>query len=403
MRKMRRLTAAIAMAVLAAACGGNAAEETEGTEGQEEELRLGDFGLVTSREDFNPRAMQMRVQEAIAECMTAEGWEYTPYVGASVGGGFGFAEYDEEEYRKTYGFGIATQSLLIKEMLEAELDDKATDPNAEIVKGMGEDELAEYNTALYGEPVKELTEEELEAMTEEELAELNARQMGGPGGCTEQAWSQAVPAEAFLEEFGDALEDAFDRVSADPRIVKAEADWSACMAKRGHEFASQEEMYRYLYGDDPFGGETSDYRKRVDEAGGNLGDGPFTVETDRSVLGDDAEAPPGTSPEGDAEAPPGTALEGDAEALPGAAPGGDDVVGGGVISDMGQINLESIDFGVDMEKLQPLIDEEISMAVSDWECGENMRLLQQEVFEEVERDFIDTNRDRLLDFQRRNQ
>ena len=394
---MRRVTMAIAMAVLAAACAGNGAEETEEAEGEEEELSLGDFGLTASREDFNPRAMQMEAQEKIAECMTAEGWEYTPYVGASVSGGLGFSELDEEEYRKTYGFGIATQSLLLKEMLEAEQDDKATDPNAEIVKGMSEDERAAYNTALYGEIAAAPTQEELEAMTEEELAELNARQMGGPGGCTAQAWSQAFPAEAFFEEFGDALDDAFDRASAEPRIVKADADWSACMAERGHEFASQEEMYTYLYGDDPLGGGTSDYQKRVKEASGSLGDDVIMLE-DEIVLETD-EAAPG----GDVEAPPGTALGGDAEAPPGAAPG-DDVVGGDVvISDIGQINLEDIDFGVDMEKLQPLIDGEISMAVADWECGEDLRLLRQEVFEEMERDFINNNRDRLLEFQKRNQ
>jgi len=397
MKKMRRLTMAIAMAVLAAACGGNGAEETEGAEGQDEELSLGDFGLTASREDFNPRAMQMKVQEKIAECMTAEGWEYTPYVGASVGGGLAFSEHDEEEYRKTYGFGIATQSLVFKEMLEAEQDDEATDPNAEIVKGMSEDERAEYNTALYGEMAAAPTQEELEAMTEEELAEFNARRMGGPGGCTERAWSQALPAEAFFEEFGDALEDAFDRASADPRIVKADADWSACMAERGHEFASQEEMYTYLYGDDPLGGGTSDYQERVKEASGSLGDDVIMLE-DEIVLETD-EAAPG----GDVEAPPGTALGGDAEAPPGAAPEGDAVGGDVVISDIGQINLEDIDFGVDMEKLQPLIDEEISMAVADWECGEDLRLLRQEVFEEIERDFINNNRDRLLEFQKRNQ
>jgi len=396
MRKMRRLTTAIAAAVLAAACGGNVAEETEGTEGQEEELSLGDFGLM-SRDDFNPRAMEMKAQEKIAECMRAQGWEYTPYVGSSVAGGLAFSELDEEEYRKAYGFGIATRSLLFKEMLEAEQDDEATDPNAEIVKTMSDDELAEYNTALYGEMVEPPTQEELEAMTEEELAEFNARRTGGDGGCTAQVWDQVFSTEAFFEEFGDALEDAFDRASADPRIVKADADWSACMAERGHEFASQEEMYTYLYGDDPLGGGTSDYQERVKEASGSLGDDVIMLE-DEIVLETD-EAAPG----GDVEAPPGTALGGDAEAPPGAAPEGDAVGGDVVISDIGQINLEDIDFGVDMEKLQPLIDEEISMAVADWECGETGRLLQQEVFEEIERDFINNNRDRLLDFQKRNQ
>jgi len=391
---MRRVTMAIAMAVLAAACGGNTAEEGEG---QDDELSLSDFGVSTSR-DVNPRATQMEVQEKIAECMTAEGWDYKPYVSASVAGGLGFAEYDEEEYRKTYGFGIATQSLLIKEELEAQRAGKTADPNAEIVKGLSDDERAAYNTALYGEPVKELTEEELEAMTDEERAEHNARQSGAGGGCYGEAWSQVVPDDGFFQEFGDALEDVYTRASADPRVVKAEADWSACMAERGHAFASQLEMQRYLYGEDPFGDEPGEFKKRVNEATGSSGNDAIVVQTDQTESGDDAEAPPGTAPEGDAEAPPeGDAEappEGDAEAPPGAAAPGGEGAGGAN---------EELDLGVDMEKLQPLIDEEISMATSDWECGEDLRLLWEELYEEMERDFINTYRDRLLDFQKRNQ
>ena len=379
---------AIAMAVLAAACGGNTAEEGEG---QDNELSLSDFGVSTSRDDFNPRAMEMEVQEKIAECMTAEGWDYKPYVSASVTGGLGFSEYDEEEYRKTYGFGIATQSLLHEERLKSQENDKAADPNAEITKGLSDDERAAYNTALHGEPISELTEEELEAMTEEERAEYNARQSGAGGGCYGEAWSQVVPDDGFFEEFGDALEDVYKRASADPRVVKVEADWSACMAERGHAFASQLEMQQYLYGEDLFGDEPGEFRKRVDEATGDFGDDAIVVQTDQTESGGDAEAPPGTAPGGDAEAPPG------------AAPGSDDVGDVVVGSDIGQINLEDLDFGVDMEKLQPLIDEEISMAVSDWECGEDLRLLWEELYEEMERDFIDTNRDRLLDFQKQNQ
>ena len=385
MKTMRRVTMAMAMAVLVAACGGNAAGEGEEGEGQDDELSLSDFGLITSREDINPRTMEMEAQEKIAECMTAEGWEYTPYVSASVSGGLGFSEYDEEEYRKSYGFGIATHPLLAREDLKAQMEGRADDPNEAITKAMSNDERAAYETALHGEVAEGPTQEELEAMTDEELAELAASQMSGGGGCFGEAWSQVMPDNAFFEEFGDALKDAMERVSADPRFVKAEADWSACMAERGHAFASQEEMYTYLYGEDPLSGGTSDFQKSVNEASGDLGNDVIMVETDQVAPGGDADSPPGTAPGGDAGDTGGD--------------GGDGAVG----SDSGQINLEDLDLGIDMEKLQPLIDEEISMAVSDWECGEDLRLLQEELFEEMERDFIDTNRDRLLEFQKRSQ
>jgi len=426
-KAMRRM--AMAMAVLAAACAGNTAEEGEG---QDDELSLGDFGVSASREDYNPRAMKMEFEEKIAECMRAQGWEYTPYVSASVTGGLGFSEYDEGEYRKTYGFGISTQSLLAEEEAEAHVADKEADPNAAITKRMSDDERAAYETALHGEQVEPLTEEELETMTDEELAEHNKRQGSGEGGCTEEVWRQVTPDTAFLEEFGDALEDVYERMLADPRVVKANADWSACMAERGHAFASQEEMNRYLYGEDPFGDEISEFKKRVNEASGFSDDDAATVQTDQvapgggaqtppgtapgggaqtppgTAPGGDADSPPGTAPGGDADSPPGTAPGGDADSPPGTAPGGGaqappSTAPGGDATGGDGADAGEPDFGIDMEKLQPLIDEEISMAVSDWDCGEDLRLLWEELFEEMERDFIDTNRERLLEFRERNQ
>ena len=401
---MRRLTTAIALAVLVAACGGNTAEKAD----EEEELSLGDFGLLNSPDDINPRAMEMRVQEKVAECMTAEGWEYKPYVSASGAGGLAFSEFDEEEYRKTYGFGISTQVLQLEEMLRSGGDETAADPNIEITKGMSEGELMAYNTALYGEAEETPSLEELESMTEEEAAEITVTRMSEPSGCWGEAWRQVNPGEAFFEEFGDALEDAFERASADPRVASAEKGWSACMAERGHMYASQREMYVYLFGDDPLSSESGEFQKRVKEVTDDFGArGAVTAITEVAPPGDGVEAPPGTAPGGDGvEVPPGTAPEGDGvEAPPGTAPPGDGVeVPPGAAPPGGEgIPKGEIDFGIDMKKLQPLIDEEISMAVADYQCGEDLRLIWDELYEEMERNFIDENRDRLLEFQKRNQ
>ena len=403
---MRRVETALAMTVLVVACGPNTAEDAEG-----EELNLGRLGYWSRFDDVDPRAMEIEAQEMIAECMKAEGWEYTPYVNPVVLGGFELSEYDEEEYRRVHGFGIATEVLRFKELLESRSDDGTADPNFETSQGMSDNERAAYEAALYGEQVTEPTEEELEVMTDEELAELAERRMGADGGCFDEAWRQVVPDEAFVEEFGGALDDAYERAAADPRIVEAEADWSVCMAKRGHAFTSQAAMFKYLYGDN---GESGDFRKRVEGASGNFDDDPATDEVppggDAQVPpGGDAEVPPGAAPGGDAGVPPG----GDAEVPPGAVPGGDVEVAPGDMSDddayaweddgSEEERVAAVDLGIDMEKLQPLIDEEISMAVADWECGEDLRRLREALYEEVERYFIDANRDRLLEFQRRNQ
>ena len=375
---MRRVETALAMAVLVVACGPNTAEDAEG-----EELNLGRLGYWSRFDDVDPRAMEIEAQEMIAECMKAEGWEYTPYVNPVVLGGFELSEYDEEEYRRVHGFGIATEVLRFKELLESRSDDGTADPNFETSQGMSDNERAAYEAALYGEQVTEPTEEELEVMTDEELAELAERRMGADGGCFDEAWRQVVPDEAFVEEFGGALDDAYERAAADPRIVEAEADWSVCMAKRGHAFTSQAAMFKYLYGDN---GESGDFRERVEGASGNFDDDPAT---DEVPPGGDAQVPPGAVPGGDVEVAPGGMSDDDAYAW----------------EDDGseEERVAAVDLGIDMEKLQPLIDEEISMAVADWECGEDLRRLREALYEEVERYFIDANRDRLLEFQRRNQ
>jgi len=440
-KTMRRTATAIVMAVLAAACGPMTGEEAEG-----EELSLGGFGYGPSA-DVNPRAMEIEAQEKIAACMKAQGWEYTPYVNPAVLGGLELSDYDEEKYRKTHGFGIATEVLRFKESVKSR--DPLDDPNAEITQAMSEEERAAYEAALYGDRVEEPSEDELEVMTDEERVELAERRKGADDGCFGEAWRQVLPDDSFREEFGGALDDAYERAATDPRLVEAEADWSACMAKRGHGFGTPAAMYKYLYGADPASGEISEFQKRVNDASGRFDDDDAAMDEAppgsdaQAQPGGDAQAPPSTAPGGGAQAPPSTAPGGGAQAPPSTAPGGgaqappstapggdagtpgDDAQAppggdvqappggdaqvppgaapGGEGDDGAEDGVAEVDLGIDMEKLQPLIDEEISMAVSDWECGEELRPLRKELYDEVERNFIDENRDRLLEFQKRNQ
>ena len=133
------------LAVLVAACGGTTTNTTAGDDaaaaqtqtgdvdpkeddadgaatpsdtgdidlGEDGELGLDDF--IPGAQAFDPdadfRSQEMEVQQQIAECMAQEGFEYIPYVPSDVGGGFGPGEFDQEEYVKAYGFGVATWVL----------------------------------------------------------------------------------------------------------------------------------------------------------------------------------------------------------------------------------------------------------------------------------------------------
>jgi hypothetical protein len=384
------------LALLAAACGGTttgtteegaaaseatdestgadeSADESSGDEssgsgeidlGEDGELSLDDFmpGARAFDEDTDWRSEEMQIQQQIADCMAAEGFEYIPFVPSDVGGGFVFDESDEEEYVKTYGFGIATW-VLEQEQYSEENDPWANDPNREIVEAMDEFEREEYYRILYGgepEIIENTPPEEIDAMSDEERMEFfdEAYANWMPDGCESRAYEEAYGGEAdmaFWEEFGQDFEDLWSRAESDPRIVEAQAGWSACMAERGQDFPTQQAMYEYLWG----------Y-----ESGGTYVEGEFQQRVNAVI----------TWPEPD-------------------------------FSDEGEDGTETTlteedfaDWGpeYDIDELQPLIDEEIALATANYECSKDMYAIQEEVYKDLERQFIEENYDRLVAFSEQN-
>lgn len=402
MRRFYLLMAALM--VLLASCGGTTTETTEDqsaaaatsgstnqtedgsdepSESGSDELDFGDDGEL-SLDDFIPgarafdentdfRAQEMEAQQAIAECMAAEGFDYIPFVPSDVGGGFAFDDFDEEEYVKTYGFGVSTWILQEEEMFgEGGEDPWANDPNMEIVDAMDEFEREEYYRVLYGgEPdiIANTPPEELEAMSEEELMAFydEAYMNWVPDGCQNQAYEELYGGGeadmAFWEEFGEDFEEIWVRAESDPRLVEANASWSACMADKGYDWATQEDMYAYFWGT---------------ESGGQWVEGEFQLRLNEVV----------TWPEPIYEE---FGEEGSVSVAT-------TVVGGE--GDEGEWEYQGPEY--DIEKLQPLIDEEIAIAIANYECSKDMRDIQEEVYKDIERQWIEENLDRLLAFKEQN-
>ena len=405
---MKLYATAMAIAVLMAACGGSAADteqfddtqsqttqsdQTESTAddttaapgdvsldgidlGDDGELSLDDFipGMQAGpMDDAGFRAQEMEIQQQVAECMAAEGFEYIPFVPSDIGGGFGFGEEDHGEWVKKYGFGISTEVLMQEEYGEGS-DPWADDPNREIVEAMDELEQEEYFRVLHGgepEIIEDTPWEEIEAMTPEEQEQFfdEAYRDWQPTGCMNEAYEEAYGGGeadmAFWEEFGDDFEEFWTRAEADPRIVEAEAGWSACMAEKGHEFADQEEMYTYLFGT---------------EVGGEYVEGEFQARVNEVVTWpwDEFEE------EGFVDTTVVMTEEGEES------------------SEYEEEEFEYPEPEYDIELLQPLIDEEISLAVADWECSQDMQQLYETVYKEIEQQFVEENLDRLVAFKAEN-
>jgi hypothetical protein len=181
-------------------------------------------------------------QELIAECMAAQGFEYTPvdYSQFAVFGPEGDLDPTSREYAETYGFGFST----FEDQAIAEPAADFVDPNQEYVEGLSESASDAYYAALYGQPPEideSMTEDEINAMLEENP------DLFQPQGCEGEAFqSTSDGLESVYTALSDQFEDLFQRVEADPRVVAWEADWASCMADAGYDFGSMEEIYDEL-------------------------------------------------------------------------------------------------------------------------------------------------------------
>ena len=383
---MKRLyVVLVSLGIVFAACGGgttdttsnSAAQETGTTQsttsttaaatqtsegvdlGEDGELTLEDFipGFNTNYEEIDWRAEELAVQQQVAVCMAAEGFEYVPFVPSDIDGGFGYEEWDEETYVKEYGFGVATwvvdeRNFGVFEEGDDFEDPYANDPNQAIVEAMDEFEREEYYRLLYGgEPaiIENTPWEEIEAMSQEEQEAFYDAAYADwePEGCYNEAWSESYnqeSAELFFEEFSDDLDAVYSRVESDPRIISAQADWSGCMADKGHDYPTQEDMYGYFYGDE-------------------FGEGEFSRQVNELIVHPDYS-------------------QEEFEAL--------------TEEELNDPNLWMPQF--DLEELQPYIDEEIAVATANFECSEDMFELWEVVYNDLQQEFLDENMDRLLAF-----
>lgn len=166
-------------------------------------------------------AQHNRMQEDIAACMNAQGFEYTPIesqveVVTAVDLDL---ERGTREYAEEFGYGIATDDMGYY-ALTAETAD---DPNARYVAGLSEAARAEYQNALHGEASSDAGE----------FPSWDQR------GCTGYAENRAYLLVQATETMDpDALwqeeERMRDAVLLDDRLVALHRDWSDCMADAGH-------------------------------------------------------------------------------------------------------------------------------------------------------------------------
>ena len=162
-------------------------------------------------------------QDKIAACMTAAGFDYTP---STLPPAPQPANHNTEAWVAKHGYGMSADDMAEAERSEIILNTPygidAPEQTAYLAQ-LTNAERDAYNTALSG--------------TDEE------QKSGKQGGCMakQPIDPRFTPAATKLAQDSFSF---WDKAAADPRTTKAQSDWSACMAGKGHDgLATPDDAY----------------------------------------------------------------------------------------------------------------------------------------------------------------
>jgi hypothetical protein len=165
---------------------------------------------------------QAKVENAIAACMKAEGFDYVPGDPVAVQAALtGKPNMSDEEFERTYGHGIAT--LYGKGSAQS-------DPNARIRAQLGEADRRAYDRTLNGGRPEQTFAFAVDNGDFSQLA-----------GCTKQATDAAFGGTRLLTTLQRKLDELDESIVNDQRVVQALARWRTCIRDAtGEEFEDSE-------------------------------------------------------------------------------------------------------------------------------------------------------------------
>ena len=235
--------------LLLTACSG---DKSDGSDVDASRVTIGSLMGAPDYENIDYDAQQQQIEEAVAECMTAEGWEYIPVQYPDSGTAVTYTDEDEVERIKREGLGI-TYYLLNEDVGYLEDDPWVdfVDPNTDYVESLSESEMTAYYGSLYG------TEEEQAAATITEIDPETGEEyttMEGNLGCQGEAYDAVVGEEVTqTPEYYEAIQGYYEelqvRVEADPGMIAVTESWSTCMSDEGYDYEDPDSYYEAIYTD----------------------------------------------------------------------------------------------------------------------------------------------------------
>jgi hypothetical protein len=260
----RRTLAAVAAvgAVLALVSCGDDSTSTTGNNGDSSgyESPIADLLGFENQSPAEARKQQLAIEEAVAACMRAEGWEYQP-VDYSAQFPEGDADVDFSDpvaFGEKHGYGIVYgyEQFTLPYLEDGEGGGPGgpvfEDPNADFVASLTESERDDYYASLHGQQVfGEASALEDDGATDVTIGMPTLEEQG----CYGQAQLEVVGEQPYTNpDVQERLNDYYTGIEDDPRLDDARAQWAECMNDviadlepiEGTDITRPEDMYNYM-------------------------------------------------------------------------------------------------------------------------------------------------------------
>ena len=199
------------------------------------------------------KEQERKRQDAVADCMRAQGWTYTPFVQDFSAVSFQPPGYDltRKEYVEKYGFGIST--TMEENQAQSQNFKPENDPNFTYMNGLSQSDQEAYNKSLYG---NQSFAEPVDPGSGGDTATSGApvSVASGLSGCQGKAEAAVTASSggtdadrAFIDDMNKRIQTFFEKTQADPRVVAANRTYATCMAGKGFpEIDKQETAYNKI-------------------------------------------------------------------------------------------------------------------------------------------------------------
>lgn len=223
-----RWTSALTLAGLLAltGCSDDKASGSDGSEPDEGPLSKILNAAWGEYDEEESNRQQAEVENLVAECMAAEGFEYVPQDFSSMSVSISEEDMEDmntEEWVAKNGYGMSMGMETSEEPVDEETEEWV-DPNADYLATLSESEATAYYEVLYGvQP--EMTEEEMETY------EYTWEDSGCQGSAQHEVFAeQDIYTDPRFEDLTESINEVYSDSEKDPRLVELAAEWADCMA-----------------------------------------------------------------------------------------------------------------------------------------------------------------------------